>query len=65
MQLTCTAGLLPVTLRERWGLSWTVTDQKRFDRLAKAVRVVGPQVPGRIGQYRIAYDAKRRARLAG
>ncbi|SDY85682.1 Uncharacterized conserved protein, DUF2236 family [Amycolatopsis xylanica] len=65
VQRTCTIGLLPVTLRERWGLSWTVTDQKRFDRLASAVRVVGPRVPARIGEYRIAYDAKRRARLTG
>ena len=45
MELT-TAGLLPPILRERFGITWTDKEERRFRALAKASRATTPVLPG-------------------
>ncbi|CAD6004091.1 oxygenase MpaB family protein [Agreia sp. COWG] len=40
-----TAGLLPAPVRESFGLPWSATRQRRFDRLMLITRVVYPRLP--------------------
>ncbi len=43
-----TTGMLPPTLRERFGLSWTKVNELEFRGLAAASRAAGPAIPGRL-----------------
>jgi uncharacterized protein (DUF2236 family) len=38
-------GLLPVTIRQRYGLAWSARDQRRFDRIVSRLRRVRQTLP--------------------
>jgi uncharacterized protein (DUF2236 family) len=60
-----TVGLLPPTLRERWGLEWTSGQQRELRAFSRLVRRVAPRVPERLRFFPYAYDARRRRAAAG
>ena len=43
-----TVGLLPVTVRELFGLRWSAGAQRRFDRLIRLTALVYPRLPRRL-----------------
>jgi uncharacterized protein (DUF2236 family) len=58
-----TAGLLPATLRDGYGLGWSAEREKMLTTFAKAVRIVRPLVPALIRvvpNARAAENANRR-----
>jgi uncharacterized protein (DUF2236 family) len=56
-----TVGTLPPALRDKLGLTWNDTDERRLDRISGIVRTVGARLPDRIGHYA---PAARMARAA-
>jgi uncharacterized protein (DUF2236 family) len=59
-----TVGLLPPPLRQRFGLSWSRTDELQMRGLGAALRATDPLVPGRLRVLGPAYlRARRRYRL--
>ncbi|BCD88232.1 hypothetical protein PSm6_46390 [Pseudomonas solani] len=57
-------GTLPPVLRERLGLRWTASDQRRLRLLAGFLRLAWRVLPGEWGYFPRARRAIRRARLA-
>jgi uncharacterized protein (DUF2236 family) len=53
---------LPPVLRDRFGLRWTSADQRRFDVLARGVRLAGALTPEPLRHSPVAARAMRRSR---
>lgn len=53
---------LPPVLRDRFGLRWTSSDQRRFDAFARSVRLAGALTPEPLLYSPVAARARRRAR---
>ncbi|MGH7867407.1 MAG: oxygenase MpaB family protein, partial [Candidatus Dormibacteraceae bacterium] len=52
-----TIGLLPVSLRDRWGLPWSTADQRRLCLLSAVVRFVFARLPLRWRYFSVAARA--------
>ncbi|HVS29077.1 MAG TPA: oxygenase MpaB family protein [Solirubrobacteraceae bacterium] len=55
-----TVGLLPPTLRERWGLRWTRANELELQAYAGVIRRAVPLLPARLKLTQPAYAARRR-----
>jgi len=55
-----TIALLPPTIREAYGFSWSPREQRRFERLAVAVRALRTLTPSWVAHWTIARKALRR-----
>jgi uncharacterized protein (DUF2236 family) len=58
-----TAGLLPGTLREAYGLEWNQRQQKAFKRTVQMIRALRPLVPSPLRIVPHARAAERRIRM--
>jgi uncharacterized protein (DUF2236 family) len=65
LQRLITAGLLPVKLREAYGLRWSERRMKRFKLAARTIRTLLPLVPRPLRIVPQARAADRRARSHG
>jgi uncharacterized protein (DUF2236 family) len=54
-----TAGLLPPSLREAYGLRWTVAHQAVFEAGSRASRIIRPIVPSVISEWSVARRHRR------
>jgi len=59
-----TAGLLPASMRESYGLRWTAAHQALFDTGTKASRIIRPMIPPVISQWSAARRHRRQRKLA-
>ncbi len=59
-----TAGLLPDSIRESYGLRWTLAHQALFDTGTRASRVIRPIIPPVISQWSAARRHRHRRKLS-
>src|SRR5262249_4945173 len=55
-----TIALLPPTIREAYGFSWSPREQRRFERFAVAVRTLRALAPSWVAHWAVARKALRR-----
>jgi uncharacterized protein (DUF2236 family) len=60
-----TVATFPPEVRALLGLDWSAADQRRLDRVAAAVRAVGPRLPERVRYHPYAHSARRLQRHQG
>ena len=56
---TITAGLLPASLREAYGLPWASADERRFERTVTRLAWVRGRLPRRLALWRVARVQKK------
>jgi len=56
-----TVGTLPPAAREKLGLTWSASEERRLRRLGRAVAGLTPRLPERLRYLPIAYRARRAA----
>ncbi|MEV5833813.1 oxygenase MpaB family protein [Nocardia sp. NPDC052112] len=66
LQRFVVTGLLPPHLRNEMRMTWTQRDQRRFDRLLRAISAVHTRLPKRLRMFPLnayMFDVRRRIRL--